>query len=134
MTTPHTYLQKISFGDCDPAGIVFYPNAFRWTDATFHDFLRGFGGHAEICEKVGAIGLGLIDASVQFRSPMRDGDELAIRLIAREWGRKTLTMRYEALVGERLAFSLAEIRGLFKETPKGITAGEMATLKAILGD
>lgn len=33
----------ITFGDCDPAGIVFYPNAFRWMDAGFHTLLRPVG-------------------------------------------------------------------------------------------
>ena len=30
---------RIQWGDCDPAGIVFYPNFFRWMDAaTWHFF------------------------------------------------------------------------------------------------
>ena len=27
------YRVRIEFGDCDPAGIVFYPNFQRWIDA-----------------------------------------------------------------------------------------------------
>lgn len=123
---------KISFGDCDPAGIVYYPNTFRWMDATFHDFLRGFGGHAELCAQLGSKGLGLVDASAQFRSPMLDGDELAVHLSIQTWSSKTVTVAYEGRVGERLAFSGREIRCVFKHTETGMGAGDMAELKALL--
>jgi 4-hydroxybenzoyl-CoA thioesterase len=33
----------VSFGHCDPAEIVFYPNFFRWFDAAFHSFLESSG-------------------------------------------------------------------------------------------
>ena len=39
-TSPdHSLSVGVSFGDCDPAGIVFYPNFFRWFDRCFHHFL-----------------------------------------------------------------------------------------------
>ena len=28
-----TYTVRVEFGDCDPAGIVWFPNFFRWIDA-----------------------------------------------------------------------------------------------------
>lgn len=128
----HINTVKISFGDCDPAGIVYYPNTFRWMDATFHDFLRDFGGHTAICAQLGSKGLGLVDASAQFRSPMMDGDELAVHLSIQTWGGKTVTLEYEGRVGERLAFSGREIRCVFKQTETGMGAGDMAELKALL--
>ena len=33
----------IEWGDCDDAGIVFYPNYFRWFDNAFHHLLRQCG-------------------------------------------------------------------------------------------
>ena len=29
---------RIEWGDCDPAGIVFFPNYSRWMDAASHHF------------------------------------------------------------------------------------------------
>ena len=29
------YLVQVDWGDCDPAGIVFYPNFYRWMDRGF---------------------------------------------------------------------------------------------------
>lgn len=133
MNSLHITRFNVSFGDCDPAGIVYYPNMFRWVDATYHDFLRCFGGHKSICERVGAVGTGLMDVQAQFRSPLNDGDELAIKLIALEWQNKSLTLRYQGVVGERLAYEATETRGMF--VPReggGIRAGEMAPLQAII--
>ena len=33
----------VQFGDCDPAGIVFFPNFSRWMDAASHHFFVGCG-------------------------------------------------------------------------------------------
>ena len=52
----------ITFGDCDPAGIVFYPNYFRFLDRTFHAWLMTHGGHKAVCAKAGARDIGLVPA------------------------------------------------------------------------
>lgn len=126
----HIHEVKISFGDCDPAGIVFYPNTFRWMDATFHDFLRQHGGHAAICADLGATGIGLVDAGAQFRSPMLDGNLLALHMDIAEWGKRTISLSYRGMVGTRLAFEGREVRCLFTPSDKGIVAGDMGLLKA----
>lgn len=128
----HTYHVPITFGDCDPAGIVFYPNSFRWIDASFHDYLRQFGGHGAICAKLGGTGLGLVDSGAQFRYPMRDGDMLTIGITALDWGRKTLTVSYEAHIGDKLAFTGKEVRCLFIPTKDGLIAGDMEQVRAIV--
>lgn len=33
------YTARVEFGDCDPAGIVWFPNFFRWIDAASRHFL-----------------------------------------------------------------------------------------------
>jgi 4-hydroxybenzoyl-CoA thioesterase len=129
---PHENRIEVTFGDCDPAGIVFYPNIFRWLDKTFHDWLRTIGGHASICEQLGSIGLGLIEAQSQFRRPLIDGDVLIIRLMLREWGSKTLGISYEGRVGERIMFTAQETRGLFKRTGDVMVAAEIAPLRELM--
>jgi acyl-CoA thioesterase FadM len=34
---------KVEFGDCDPAGIVWFPNFFRWIDASSRHFFLECG-------------------------------------------------------------------------------------------
>ncbi|WP_420569029.1 acyl-CoA thioesterase [Thalassovita sp.] len=128
----HNLTHTVTFGDCDPAGIVFYPNSFRWMDACFHDMLARAGGHAGLCKEIGSVGIGLADASAQFRSPMMDRDALSIRLLGIEWGARALTARYETCVGERLCFTGTEVRCIFKKTDKGISADTTDALRALL--
>lgn len=123
---------QITFGDCDPAGIVFYPNTFRWMDAAFHNFLRPYGGHEELCSKLQSLGIGLADVSAQFRSPLRDGDKLSIDIESIEWGSKTITLSYEGCVGDRLAFCGKEVRCLFMLTKGHMIAGNLTNLREIL--
>lgn len=134
MASLRPYRHVISFGDCDPAGIVFYPNIFRWMDAAFHQTLNEFGGHAAICDRLGAIGLGLMDATCAFRAPMHNGDTVDLRPTITRWGGKSLTVDYEGVVGERVTITGREVRGVFIETDGGLTAGGMAGLRAIFAE
>lgn len=105
---------RVSFGDCDPAGIVFYPNYFRWTDALFHLFLDAkAGGHATLCSDIGAIGIGLMSVEMSFRSPVQPGQTLELRLEGLDWQDNALTLSYSGHVADKLAFRATETRGVF---------------------
>jgi 4-hydroxybenzoyl-CoA thioesterase len=132
MRMVHQWSQSITFGDCDPAGIVFYPNYFAWFDRTFHDWLRKFGGHAAICNALSALGLGLMDVNAKFKSPSRDGDTLDIQLSIEAWERKGLRLTYEGQIAGRTAVVGQEMRGLFKTTPTGMIAADMQELRVYL--
>jgi DNA-binding IclR family transcriptional regulator len=59
----------IEWGDCDEAGIVFYPNYFYWFDCTFQRFTRERGlGQREIRRRFGAV-TPIVDAGAQFARP-----------------------------------------------------------------
>jgi len=128
----HTYAYQVSFGDCDPAGIAYYPNIFKWVDTTFHDWLYGFGGHTALCKQLGATGLGLMDSKARFRSPLHNGDPLTVTITALEWGNRTLSLTYQGHVGERLAFEARETRGIFIPQDGRLTAGKADALRALL--
>lgn len=38
MSKTIVYEVEAMFGDCDPAGIVFFPNFLKWMDASSHNF------------------------------------------------------------------------------------------------
>lgn len=120
----------VSFGDCDPAGIVFYPNIFAWLDRTFHLFLRETaGGHAEVCEALGLKGVGLTEADCLFRSPLTDGDQLAVVIQWIDWGERGFRVNYQGLVDGRTAFNAHEGRALFVEREGRMRAGDAALLE-----
>lgn len=127
-----TLTLDVNFGDCDPARIVFYPNAFRWMDASFHHLLRDYGGHAELCSTLGALGLGLVDASAQFRRPMRDGDRLNVQVSVAEWTLRSVALAYKGTVGDVTTFAGREVRCLFTRTDAGIVAGDLSQLRALM--
>jgi hypothetical protein len=61
----NTIQLHVEFGDCDPAGIVFYPNYFRWMDVGTRRFFAACGVPGWNAQPVpgGIIGTPLVDAS-----------------------------------------------------------------------
>lgn len=124
---------QVSFGDCDPAGIVFYPNFFRWSDALFHSYLAHVqGGHIAICEMIGARGLGVMEASISFRSPAAPGDRLEFGLKLIDWSERSFTVHYAAQIEGRVVCEGREVRGVFVEVERRLRAGSTQGLRKIL--
>lgn len=127
--TSHT----IRFGDCDPAGIVFYPNYLRWFDGTFHALLRSRGtGHQELCAGLGVMGMGLMEVGARFRSPATDGDLLTLSVEVGEWRERSVRFLYQGHVDGRLVLDGFEMRGLFVRKDDRLTLSPVAPLKAYL--
>lgn len=123
----------ISFGHCDPAGIVFYPNYYRWFDQCFHRFLQArVGGHAALCAQLQAKGLGLMDTQARYPAPARDGDLMRLEMRVAEWGAKTLRLSYVGTVEDRVVVDGRELRGLFQMRDGRMRAGDMRQVRALL--
>jgi 4-hydroxybenzoyl-CoA thioesterase len=124
----------VSFGHCDPADIVFYPNFFRWFDAAFHQFLESRGhGQKVLAEKLGTVGTGLIDVGATFRSPVTYGETLTLALSVEQWSRRTVRVAYRGHVGGRLVLEGFEVRGVFMRDDKGtLFAGSVERLRELL--
>jgi 4-hydroxybenzoyl-CoA thioesterase len=109
----------IGFGDCDPAGIVFYPNFFRWFDAAAHQMFRAVGcdirsARAEHGWIVGP----LVDAGAKFRSPATHGDLVEVHSQVGEFTRKTFRIDYRILRGDTLVAEGWEVRILAEPDPE----------------
>lgn len=131
--TLFTHEQWISFGDCDPAGIVYYPNYFRWMDRTFHAFLEGHGGHRALCARLGSRGFGLVETNVAFRSPGQEGQRIRYHLDRIDWAGRTFEVHFRVTEDERLLLEGFERRGVFVDRDGRIRAGDVAPLRAALG-
>ncbi len=124
---------QISFGHCDPAGIVFYPNYFRWFDRCFHTYLlKTAVGHRRLCRELDAKGIGLMDVHANFTSPALDGDLMTLDMTILEWGTKSLKLGYRVHIGERTVVNGTELRGMFVMRDGRLRAGEMAPLRVLL--
>ena len=68
----------IEWGDCDEAGIVFYPNYFYWFDCAFQRLLRARGlSQRELRRRFQAV-TPIVKADADFKAPARYDDELEI--------------------------------------------------------
>lgn len=85
----------VEWGHCDPAGIVFYPNYFRWFDACTQSLLRSVGyDQRRLTQHFGIIGTPLVDAGASFRAPASHGDELQAVSYVGEWRSRSFRVRH----------------------------------------
>jgi 4-hydroxybenzoyl-CoA thioesterase len=87
---------EIQFGDCDPAGIVYYPNYFRFFDnATAALLSAAFGMNKRgWLEKFGIAGIPMVDTGARFIKPSRFGDVVEIRSEITDMGRSSFSVRH----------------------------------------
>jgi YbgC/YbaW family acyl-CoA thioester hydrolase len=70
----------IEWGDCDEAGIVFYPNYFYWFDCAFQRPLYGRGlSQRELRRRFGAV-TPIVQAHCDFKAPARYDDEREVEV------------------------------------------------------
>ncbi len=132
---PFEFSVDISWGHCDPAGIIYYPNYFRWFDAAYHAFLNNRGlDHRALTQALGTIGTGLIDVGASFKAPITYGDRLIITLTIEAWSEKTLRLAYIGRRDEEIVVQGYELRGLFmRDGDSGkVRAAIIAPLRALI--
>jgi 4-hydroxybenzoyl-CoA thioesterase len=90
------YQIKVAFGDCDPAGIVFFPNFLKWMDAaSLHFFMEcGVPPWRELEKLTGILGDPLLEISTRFLSPATYGDTLHISTSVQAWSSKVFTQKH----------------------------------------
>jgi 4-hydroxybenzoyl-CoA thioesterase len=103
---------EIQFGDCDPAGIVYYPNYFRFFDnATAALLSAAFAMHKRNwLEHFGIAGIPMVDTGARFIKPSRFGDVVDIRSEIIELGRSSFSVKHTLLRGDEIAIEAHEKR------------------------
>lgn len=121
---------RVEFGDCDPAGIVWFPNFFRWIDAASrHFFVQcGVPAWSELEARTGVLGTPLVDTKSRFVNTASYGDVLDVHTTVAEWRGKSFVQRYRVLRGQgegaTLIMECEEVR-IFAARRQG-TEGESA--------
>jgi 4-hydroxybenzoyl-CoA thioesterase len=107
-----TYTARVEFGDCDPAGIVWFPNFFRWIDAASRNFFAGCGvpRWEETARTLGVIGTPLVDTHTRFVKAASYGDTLEIAVRITEWRDKSFVQTYRVTRGDELILECEEVR------------------------
>ena len=95
----------VEWGDCDPAGIVFFPNYLKYFDAATNMlFLSALGlNKYEMMHTFGIAGIPLVDVGARFFVPSVFGEVVTIESRVAEIGRASFRMEHRLLKGEVLA-------------------------------
>jgi 4-hydroxybenzoyl-CoA thioesterase len=103
---------EIEWGDCDAAGIVFYPRYFAMFDAsTAYLFEKALGMKKIAWTKhFGIVGIPMVDTGARFIIPSRYGDVIRIETQASEIRRSSFDIQHRVYKGEELAIEARETR------------------------
>jgi 4-hydroxybenzoyl-CoA thioesterase len=87
---------RVAWGDCDPAGIVFYPRYFEWFDASTILLFEKATGLTKIkmLATYDGAGLVLVEARATFAIASRYGDDIEIHTTLEEFGVSSFAVRH----------------------------------------
>ena len=108
----HVLKLAVEFGDCDPSGIVFHPNFFRWFDAASLHFFRDSGvpPWRETEHTHGVIGTPIVATRCDFRAPARYGDLIEVHTCMSAWGERKFTQHHQIVKGDQLLVEAFHVR------------------------
>ena len=106
------YEVEVMFGDCDPAGIVFFPNFSKWMDASSLNFFvkRGVPTWRDLYKTTGIIGTPLLEINTRFISPATYGERLRVHTSIQAWRRKVFIQKHIVKRGDTLICEGTETR------------------------
>jgi 4-hydroxybenzoyl-CoA thioesterase len=108
-----TNTRKISveWGDCDPAGIVWYPRYFEWFDASTAALFAAAGVSNNVMHKsYRIVGIPMVDTRARFFIPSKFEDELTIESTVTEFRRSSFDVHHRMLKNGQLAVEGFETR------------------------
>jgi len=86
----------VRFADIDPAGVVYYPRFLHYCHTAMEDFFeRALALPYPKLTREHRIGFPAVHLDVDFRSPLRYGDEVAITVSIARLGKTSVDWRYD---------------------------------------
>lgn len=87
---------RIEWGDCDPAGIVFYPRYFAWMDCSTHHLFEAATGmiKKDMLEKYQGAGIALLEARAEFKVASHYGEDIDIETEVVEFRRSSFFIEH----------------------------------------
>jgi 4-hydroxybenzoyl-CoA thioesterase len=103
---------RIEWGDCDPAGIIYYPRYFEIFDVSTAMLVERALGMKKIdyLKAFDFLGHPVVETRAQFRAPTRFGDEVAIASTVVHCGRSSFKVEHRLTCGDTLCVEAAETR------------------------
>ncbi len=91
------YWFKVNWGDTDAAGIVFYPNFYKWMDQASHHFFSKLGYPTSKMFTENHVSIPIVEAKCQFQSPLFFDDEVCVQSSIVELRDKAFKIQHEFL-------------------------------------
>ena len=106
------YEVEVMFGDCDPAGIVFFPNFSKWMYASSINFFVkcGVPTWRDLYKTTGIIGTPLLEINTRFVSPATYGERLRVHTSIQAWRSKVFIQKHIVKRGDTLICEGTETR------------------------
>jgi len=102
---------RIEWGQCDPAGIVFYPQYLMIFDSSTGWLFERTGlSPLAMRKKYGIVGLPIVEVGARFVMPCRFDDEIIVESHVSEWGRSSFTVSHRVTKETTLALEGFEKR------------------------
>ncbi len=95
MSQVHVYRLRVKFGDCDPAGIVYYPKFFDW----FHQAMESWfdevlGSPYASVIRDQLLGFPAAHTQADFKAPCAIGEDLAVEVRVAKVGRSAVHLEF----------------------------------------
>jgi 4-hydroxybenzoyl-CoA thioesterase len=102
---------RIEWGDCDPAGIVYFPRYFALFDSCTAGAFEAIGyPKPKLIERFGIVGFPVVDVRGSFSAPCRFGDDVLVETCISEWGRTSFKVHHRLIKGAVAAAEGFEVR------------------------
>jgi len=116
-----TIFRDVTWGDCDPAGIIYYPNYYRWIDSGTWNliFMTGLTP-ATLRSEYPGMDTPVAACNLEFHNPAPFGAKAEVRSFVEHWSGKSFKVHHDIIRGDgvRLARG-SEIRVWVGNTPGG---------------
>jgi 4-hydroxybenzoyl-CoA thioesterase len=101
----------VEWGDCDPAGIVYYPRYFAYFDNCTAALFEAAGlPKYQMLKAYGIVGIPMVDTRARFLAPSRFGDDVVVESSIVEWRRSSFDVQHKLYKGSTLAVECSETR------------------------
>jgi 4-hydroxybenzoyl-CoA thioesterase len=115
----NTRTLRIEWGDCDPAGIVFYPRYFAMFDTSTAYLMERAAGMSKFdyLKHYKFVGHPIVETRAIFRVPTRFGDEVSIETAVVACGRSSIKIEHRLSKAGVLAVEGFETRVFVAHDP-----------------
>ncbi len=102
---------RVEWGDCDPAGIVYYPRYFAYFDNCTAALFEAAGlPKHQMLKTYGIVGIPMVDTRARFLAPSKFGDDIVVESCISEWRRSSFDVQHKVFKGDVLAVECSETR------------------------